>query len=615
MVREPSVREQVILDMIGMIVVIIDRDHSIELINKKGCQLLECTPEQVVGKDWFDLFIPLRMRDDFRRGFDETFARGSFTEVFEHTIQTIHGREIEVLWHNALVRDENGAVIAVVCSGEDVTESRKLQRRQRLINERLGDVVLLYDEEGDITDVSASVTHILGYAPDDLKGKNIISFVHSDDVAKVKKRHQDLLAWPARVVRSEHRVCNKKGEWLWVEGEARNLLTEPDLGSILCNFRDISDRIAAKKALEASEAKYRDLVNSMAEAVVQIDMQANILFVNQSFCKLTSYTEEEVLGQNGIQLFVSEDELSRVQSELTESETGSAEQYEIQIKKKTGHYVWVSVNATPINGEDGQMGGILATLTDITQRKNATQQLEAMNKEMTDFFYKSSHDLKGPLSSVRGLLELAKEDVEDSTAAKYFEMMAAAIDKLSNTVQQVLQTIKVRDNITEPGYIDFSHIINDVLHNISHMPGIEDVRIQTDIKNAKPFYYDINVTYSVLQNMVENAVKYRNKTNPESWLRLTVEDHKKGVRIIAEDNGIGMNKQVQSRIFDMFYRAHADSQGTGLGLYIVRKGLEKLGGTIEVESEEGKGSRFIIYMPAMKVAKDEKEFITSGRNE
>jgi PAS domain S-box-containing protein len=564
--------------MIGMIVVIINRDHSIEILNMKGCQILECTQEQVVGKDWFDLFIPERLRNTLRKSLDSKIkGHAESTSTFENPVRTFSGRELDILWHNTFLTDKDGEVIAMVSSGEDVTEKRRNQRRQQIINERIGDVILLYDAEGNIKEVSSSVMHILGYSPDDLIGENIISFVHPDDEARVKKRHHDLLLKPSRIVRSEHRVRAKRGDWIWVEGEARNLLHEPELNAILSNFRDITGRIEANQALEKSEEKYRSLVNAMAEAVVQIDLKGNILFVNKAYCDLTGYTEEELIGNNCLTLLIDKEELPRVQAEFAANQLGSTDHYEIQLRRKSGHYVWVSANAAPIKDSDGNLIGMLSTLKDITQRKNAAQQVEAMNKEMTDFFYKSSHDLKGPLSSVKGLLELAKEDVNDPVASQYFEMMRQAIDKLSSTVQQVLQTIRLRDTKSELGYIDFRLITKDVVQNLRHMPGIDDLTIETKIKSEKPFYYDINVIYSVLQNLIENAVKYRDSSKTTSWFRLKIEDQDEGIRISAEDNGIGMGRQVQSKVFEMFFRAHADSQGTGLGLYIVKKRNRKAG--------------------------------------
>jgi PAS domain S-box-containing protein len=600
--------------MIGMIVVIINRDHSIETLNKKGCEVLGCDQDEVQGKNWFDLFVPERIRNDLKQSFDKIIAgEDSPAESFESVIRTTTGRELNILWHNTYLKNKGGEITAVVRSGEDITEKKQSEKRQQLINKRIGDVILLYNAEGNITSVSSSLKHILGYNEDDLIGKNIIDFVHPDDVQRVQARHHDLLLKPSRIVRSEHRVRNKRGEWIWVEGEARNLLNEPELGAILCNFRDITQRRESKEALEKSEEKYRTLVNSMAEAVAQIDLDGNIQFVNKSYCDLTGYAYDELIGQNCLTLLIDDiDELPKVQRQLASNFSGKTDHYEIRLKSKSGHYFWVSANAAPLYDNAGKLSGVLATLTDITQRKMAAEQIEQMNKEMTDFFYKSSHDLKGPLSSVRGLLELAKEDVDDEAASQYFGMISQAIDKLSSTVQQVLHTIKVRNSKTELGYIDFEQMIENVEQDLSHMPGIRNLKIHTSVRTSTRFYSDLNIMYSILQNLVENAVKYRDKSKEESWLDLSVEEYEEGIKIIAEDNGIGMSPQVQTRIFEMFFRAHADSQGTGLGLYIVKKGLEKLGGTIDVDSRENEGTRFIIYLPGIP-KEEEKEFITTSK--
>jgi PAS domain S-box-containing protein len=591
---------KVSLNALGVAVLVLKPNHTIEYLNEQCCQLLESENEKIRGKNWFQTFVADYQRLRAASALENSLKAEREADVESQEIIVLpSGRELTISWQNSIIKSESGQNEAIIRLGQDITEDIKYRSREKIINERIGDVVVLYSAEGLISYVSQSVTHILGYAPEDLKGKNIISFTHPHDAAGVMEMHHSLLLKPTQTVRSEHRVKNKHGEWIWVEGEARNLLNEPELGAILSNFRDITSRVAAKAALIKSEEKYRTLVNSMAEAVVQINLRGDILFVNNAYCELTGYSEDELIGQNCLSMLIDESELPRVQEELAGNTSGRTDHYEIQLRRKSGHKVWVSANAAPLFDTQGDLIGMLSTLTDITQRKNAAQQLEAMNKEMTDFFYKSSHDLKGPLASVAGLLELAKEDIKDPVATRYCQMMGQAINKLSTTVQQVLQTIKVRDTQAELGYIDFSAIIKDVVLRLGHIPGINDVYIETDVKTTRPFYSDINTSTSIIQNLIENAVKYRSIQRAQSTLHITIEDHGEGVKIIAEDNGIGMSSQVQKKIFDMFFRAHADSQGTGLGLYIVKTAIDKLGGTIEVASEENVGSTFTIFLPGL----------------
>lgn len=233
----------------------------------------------------------------------------------------------------------------------------------------------------------------------------------------------------------------------------------------------------------------------------------------------------------------------------------------------------------------------------------ANEDLKQRNKELDEYVYRISHEVRAPISSIMGLFYLLKnlENENDiATIKHYLRLIEQSINKLDIFIRSVLQYAATKDFEPQIEEINFEKLINDCIKEFFPQGVSEKIKIHTHIHTSTPFFSDIGLLKTVFRNLLENAIKYAKSNVTEHIIAISVEGNAAQASIQFADNGIGIPKQYQEKIFDMFYRANDYSNGSGLGLYIVKLAIERLDATIRLESEEDKGTTFFLEIPNMK---------------
>jgi signal transduction histidine kinase len=230
----------------------------------------------------------------------------------------------------------------------------------------------------------------------------------------------------------------------------------------------------------------------------------------------------------------------------------------------------------------------------IQEVKKQHDQIEGQNKELDLFVYKASHDIKGPLKSLLGLTSIGMKTITDQSALEIFNHIHKSISKLDALLSDLLLVSKAKDAPVVETTINLKEKVREVIESLKNAGGFDRANIYLDIPETFELHTDKNFFYSILQNFIENALKYYDPAKSSSFLRIKLEEDEERIMISFEDNGLGISKENLSRIFDMFYKVNDSSNGTGLGLYLVKYNIEKLGGVLYVESTLGKGSVFSI---------------------
>lgn len=227
--------------------------------------------------------------------------------------------------------------------------------------------------------------------------------------------------------------------------------------------------------------------------------------------------------------------------------------------------------------------------------KIQTQIIEEKNAELDSFFYRISHDLKGPISSLRGLSSLARMDVKDQTALSYLEKQEKQVDRLDHIINGLINLTRLNQSHLEKTLIDFHKLTDDCIQSFQTHPKFRYIDFRKHIDPDLAFHSEWTLMNAIVQNLVENAIKYSSDENPFVRIKITkVTDH---LTLEVEDNGQGIPPEHQSRIFEMFYRATQNTSGSGLGLYILKRSVDRLRGAIDMTSQEHKGSTFIVTLP------------------
>ena len=231
--------------------------------------------------------------------------------------------------------------------------------------------------------------------------------------------------------------------------------------------------------------------------------------------------------------------------------------------------------------------------------KLSQEKLTNANEELSTFVYKSSHDLKGPLATMLGLINLALNENEKEFDVQIIEAIGETANKLDSILNVLIKTMSIREAKVKLEHVNFTTTIQDALLKLKDTDHMTRMRVITNIENKKQFKSDNEIVGYVLQNILENTIKFQNFSNQESFVIIDVNDHEDGVKINVSDNGIGINRNMRNKVFDMFFRGSATSNGYGLGLYFVKNAINKLDGRIELASEEGVGTVVSIFLPSL----------------
>lgn len=224
-------------------------------------------------------------------------------------------------------------------------------------------------------------------------------------------------------------------------------------------------------------------------------------------------------------------------------------------------------------------------------------ELKKINKELDSFVYSVSHNLRAPLMSVLGLLDLAKQQNESSTLEEYFQMMESSIHKLDETVREILDYSRnARQDLTIER-IDLEEMIREHFEKMRFMPGSTLIHQDISVTAHTAFFSDRYRLSLIFNNLISNAIKYADGMKEKQVIRITAEIGNDDVLLEMSDNGIGIEDRHLMKIFDMFFRGTETNKGAGLGLYIVREAIDKLGGTIDVNSVRGEGTTFRLRLP------------------
>jgi len=217
------------------------------------------------------------------------------------------------------------------------------------------------------------------------------------------------------------------------------------------------------------------------------------------------------------------------------------------------------------------------------------------NIELDKFVYNASHDLRSPIASLKGLIEIIKPEDNINLIKSYLDLMSQNLDKQDKFISDIIDYSKNKKQKTAFEFISLKKIINDVIAQFKYIKNANTITIKKEI-NLDVIYNDSLRLQIILNNIISNAIKYADNSKEKKWISIKTYSSNKSCIIEIEDNGIGIKKEFQSKIFDMFFVTNSN-KGTGLGLYIVKEAVENLNGNIVVYSDINVGSKFIISFP------------------
>lgn len=582
----------------------INKDYTIEAINRG-------TPdgkskEDLIGLDCISV-LPEEARVIVKNTLDICFKTGEKQEIENLLTYGRYARS------RMVPLKTNGIVTHILIFATDITERKKVEEqiirseeKYRALTENISDAILLIDENLKITYHSPTAEKISKYTFEEVKFKEIADLVYPEDLEVAKEFLEIVLNSPNEPINNQFRIIDKLSNIIWVEGTAINLLENNNIQSIIINYRDITDR----KQLEEQQAFMASIVNTSDDAILSESLDGIITSWNKGAEKLLQYSPQETIG-NPISMLIPKILKGEEERILSQIKIGnSVDHYETKRMKKNGEVIYVSLTISPIRDYSGRIIGASKIMRDISERKkfetdliHYNQELQKTNSELDRFVYSTSHDLRAPLKSILGLIDITENELNDNEVCdkesliERFQMLNRSVTKLDNFIEDILNYSRNARLELEYEVIDFKSLIQDIHSNLTFSNGNKSIEFTLEDHAKTKLVTDAKRLTIILNNLLSNAYKYSDANKEKSFIKVSFDCDDQFAKITIADNGIGIPALEKDKIFDMFYRAAVSSTGSGLGLYIVKETLQKLNGTITVESQEKTGTTFYIEIP------------------
>ncbi len=472
----------------------------------------------------------------------------------------------------------------------------------KILVDNLFEGILVLDFTGNILFANPAVRKMLGYNSDQNEiGKNILDFIHPSYHNKVIK-DQFLVSVDKGGYLSTYQAIANNGESIWIEGIGTKILYRGKAVNVIF-IRDITKRKQTWDDLLKLEEKYRALAETSADGIVTIDPLGQLTYVNPSFekmCKkrkgeLLSTLFREHLASDSIYLFQQVFMESRKRDEKVEN-------LELELISSSGPTVPIEVNISPLK-KDEEFSGMICTVRDVTERRKIEMELKKSERLKTEFMNIAAHELKSPVTPIKGYLDLIISAEEASDRIKNWAKISLRnSERLLRLVNDILDVSRLDSDSMRFDFekIGLSSLLAELEEDMKPLFEQKGIKFNLEISKNLPYLMgDKCRLLQVFRNIVGNAVKFTD----EGHITINATSEDQYVLITIEDTGIGMSEKDVKKIFSKFYQADTgndrNNEGTGLGLFICREIIQRHNGKIWAESKLKEGSKFKIKFPIL----------------
>lgn len=363
---------------------------------------------------------------------------------------------------------------------------------------------------------------------------------------------------------------------------------------------DIARRVQTEQELRKSEERFQILANKAPVGIFQFDISGACIFANPKCVEIIAVTEQEILSKDWLSWVCPED-FDAVRLEWNKTISNRCSFYsEFRFLHPHEPLTWVIGEIYPERDSKGEVRGFIGTVVDVTALKIITEELKRSNDELESFARIASHDLKEPMRKIQSFGSILEEDFSEALGEKgrnYLDRVMSAAQRMQNLIDGLLVYSRITTKAQPFESVDLTTIISEVLDDLEIM--LEETKGKVEVNDLPQVLADPLQMRQLMQNLISNSLKYhRNNVPPEVIIRNKVIDEM--VELTITDNGIGFDDRHAEKIFGVFERLHGRSErfeGTGVGLSICKKIVERHGGIIQAHGKSGNGSNFIFTLP------------------
>ena len=608
-----------------------DKETLFKDVSSNVKSILGYNESELIGKDIYYLIHP----DDInitKKQIHAIFDKGDNHLILQFRLKKKDGTF--VWFESAIAYAKNGTEFSdIIVTSRNIARRIKTEseiKKLSSIVEKTNNAVTITDPEGKIEWVNNAFTKMTGYTLAELIGKKPGHLLQGKET---NKETADFIRESLKARKPfECEIINykKNGEKFWSKIQIQPLFDEDgNLKNFFAIEEDITNTISKQQKIKQSEEKYRSILENMELGVLEVDLKGIVLNANKSFCEITGYSSEELIGKNPVNFLIPDDEY-RIKIDKNNSirNSGESSVYEVMLIRKDGKLINVLISGGPIYDENKKVTGSIGIHLDITQQKQTeTNLIIAQQKSLASvnakqlFLANMSHEIRTPMNAIIGMTNLLKKTPLNVKQHSYVEALINTSHNLLAIVNDILDFTKIETNQLKVSNTTFS--ISTITHQVYDLFNIKaeekDIDFKLSLDNQVNDYLisDSLRIIQILNNLVSNAIKFTQaKGNIKLSYKLIIDNPKyQTIEFNVTDNGIGIAEDKLDNIFESFNQENETiSQkygGTGLGLAISKQLVELLGGKIFIKSTKNEGTSVGFVLTLEKGNEDQ----ISERNE
>lgn len=547
-------------------------------------------------------------KDDFvyaQESFSKLYKQGSFNGYTTRIVSK--NKEIKWLQINGtLLYDRENKPIAAQGIIRDITKEKKAadllvesENRLSSLIVNLDSAVLLEDENRKIILTNPKFCELfkIPITPDLLIGQDC-----SDAANQSKhlfKNPEDFVSRLTEILNNKEQVLGD--ELIMTDGSILErdfipILKDNEYKGHLWTYKNVTLRRQYRKSLEKQKEKYSSIIANMNLGLVEVNNHDEILMINQSFSEMSGYSENELIGKKGREIFLQDLDSSTIERENLKREKGESNSYELKVKNKNGEQKHWLISGAPNYSLNGEVIGSIGIHLDITefktleaQKESILKELEKRNEELHEYAHIVSHDLKSPLRSIDALVSWIKTDNDgklDEITLQNFDMIETTLETMEKLISNVLEYSSAGSQSQKEEKVNLNLLIKELV-KVLYVPENISVNILNNLPLVKG---DRTKFQQLFQNFISNAIKFCDKEN--GFIEIDYKDEGTYHQFSIKDNGIGIEKKYHDKIFQIFHSLNKREDSTGIGLSIVKKIIDLYKGDVWLESEPGFGTTF-----------------------
>ncbi|MEJ8803896.1 PAS domain-containing sensor histidine kinase [Pontibacter sp. H249] len=555
---------------------------------------------------------------------EKVYASGeTYIGVKEKVELEIDGR-LETAYFNFTYKpllNKEGEVYGIHHTAIDVTEEVLIQKRleesearfRNMIKQAPVAIALTWGEDMVIENVNTPMLHIMGRKSEhEVNRKKLVEALPEVKGQPVVGMVLEVLKTGKAIAADEHMVHlmkNGKVEPHYINLSYTPLIEEGEVTGVIHVALDVTEQVQARKKIEQSSKDLQNLADAMPQIVWIANPDGKVTYYNERVSEFSGARQLPNGDWHWESMLIEEDEQLTIAAWDKAVRTGEPYEVEHRLRMRDGSHRWHLSRALPQHDSEGKVTGWFGTATDVHDRKEHLEAIEIKNKhlvsinnDLDNFIYTASHDLKAPIINIEGLLALLPEEYiatgeMSSDTQEILQMMKGSVERFKKTINSLTDVAKLQqENEYNSELINVAEVIEEVTLDLVPLIKSTQAVLEINIAPDTAIRFSGKNLRSVLYNLLSNAMKYRAADRiPQVKVSYHMADQ---FHVLTfSDNGLGMTLGQKRGLFTMFKRFHDHVEGTGIGLYMVKKIVENADGKVEVESKEKVGTTFRVYLP------------------